>query len=321
MNPNATTIFIYACSYVFSIHSYDAECITQALKKRMDIVCIVLYSFICVLGAVGNGLVIFVTGFRIKKTVKTVWVFSLATADITFTFSLPLFIAHITLDYHGWAMCKLSSAILFLYIFSRIFLLVVISINRWICVRYTVWAWNHQTPQRAALVALGICILSLAAASPYICYNETKPSPRNVTWTFLSNGHMQEQGRHTYHGLTISLFVLAFVIPFIIILTSYGAIVLRLRKSPFPKSKKPFKLFTAVSVAFFVCWLPFHFISFFEIQGSEKCGLQKVSFVSNDLIHCLAFSSSCLNPILYVFLGHNNKKRWSLLSAMQNSFH
>jgi len=49
---------------------------------------IVLHCVIFVLGVVGNGLVIFITGLKMKSTVNTIWFLNLAVADFLFTLFL-----------------------------------------------------------------------------------------------------------------------------------------------------------------------------------------------------------------------------------------
>ncbi|GLD71984.1 chemokine-like receptor 1 [Lates japonicus] len=49
----------------------------------------IIYSLAFILGVLGNGVVIWVTGFKMNKTVNTVWFLNLAVADFLFTAFLP----------------------------------------------------------------------------------------------------------------------------------------------------------------------------------------------------------------------------------------
>ncbi|XP_070805768.1 chemerin-like receptor 1 isoform X1 [Pituophis catenifer annectens] len=306
---------------IIAYEYYDDDDPIYKLEKAMHIISMVIYSLAFVLGVLGNGLVIFITGFRMKKTVNTVWFLNLAIADFAFTFFLPLSIAYLALRFHwpfGGFLCKLNSTVAFLNLYASVYLLMVISIDRFFSVWYPVWAQNHRTPRLASFVALGVWILALVLCSPVMYFRQTAPlegSEDHINcYTNYGNPEMRKI-RH--HATIISRFVFAFVIPFTVILVCYGAIVLKLRRNQLSQSNKPFQVITAVIVAFFVCWLPYHIFSFLELKGHFE-----VVRIGVPLVTSLAFVNSCLNPILYVFMGQDFKKRLrqSLFSVFENAF-
>ncbi|XP_061452417.1 chemerin-like receptor 1 [Rhineura floridana] len=309
---------------------YDEEkfAIQETLWKRMSVFSMVIYGLAFVLGVIGNGLVIFITGFRMKKTVNTVWFLNLAIADFAFTFFLPLSIAHVALKFHwpfGLVMCKLNSTLAFLNLYASVYLLTVISIDRCISVRWPVWAQNHRTPRLASFVAFCVWILALVLCSPNIHFRDTAPSHlnENETICYSNYGNNLEQRKISHRAMIISRFIFAFIIPFSVIVICYGAIVLKLRRNRLTQSNKPFKVITAVIVAFFVCWFPYHVFSIVETAAGEyDPELHLVLLIAVPLTSSLAFINSCLNPILYVFMGHDFKERlrYSLLSAFENAF-
>ncbi|XP_003228256.1 chemerin-like receptor 1 [Anolis carolinensis] len=297
------------------------------LRKTMNTITIVIYSLAFVLGVTGNGLVIFITGFRMKKTVNTVWFLNLAIADFTFTLFLPFSIAYITLGFHwpfGQAMCKFNTTLTVLNLYASVYLLMVISIDRCISVRYPVWAQNHRSPRLASFVTVGIWIVALVLSSPNFHFKVTGPHSyvENATFCFTHYSHNLTQSKMIHHAMITSRFIFAFIIPFTVIVVCYGMIVLKLQRNRLTQSTKPFKVITAVIVAFFLCWLPYHIFSFIETKADETPGLHLVLPIAIPLTSSLAFINSCLNPILYVFMGHDFKDRLkrSLFSAFENVF-
>ncbi|KAK9394501.1 chemokine-like receptor 1 [Crotalus adamanteus] len=289
----------------------------------MHVISMVIYSLAFVLGVLGNGLVIFITGFRMKKSVNTVWFLNLAIADFAFTFFLPLSVAYLALRFHwpfGWFLCKLNSTLAFLNLYASVYLLMVISIDRCISVRYPVWAQNHRTPRLASFVALGVWILALALSVPVMYFRQTAPVEENHINCYTNYGDNPQLKKIRHQATIIMRFICAFVIPFTVILVCYGAIVLRLRGSQLSKSNKPFQVITAVIVVFFVCWFPYHVFSFIEL--TMHSGMQTTMRIGVPLVTSLAFVNSCLNPILYVFMGQDFKKRLrlSLFSVFENAF-
>nr|XP_034975562.1 chemokine-like receptor 1 [Zootoca vivipara] len=306
-------------------YEYDEEAyiFQETLRKRLNIVPMIIYSLAFLLGVIGNGLVIFIAGFRMKRTVNTVWFLNLAIADFAFTFFLPLSIVYLALDFHwpfGLAICKLNFLNLaFLNLYASVYLLMIISIDRFISVFWPVWAQNHRTPRLASFVAFGVWILALVLCSPNLYFRNTAPahSDPKKTNCYSKYGSLKE-----HRAMSISRFIFGFVIPFSVIVICYGAIVLKLRRNQLSQSNKPFKVITAVIVAFFVCWIPYHVFSFIELKAHEGVDLSLVLIIGVPLTTSLAFVNSCLNPILYAFMGHDFKERlrYSLFSAFESAF-
>ncbi|XP_066495189.1 chemerin-like receptor 1 [Tiliqua scincoides] len=273
----------------------------------------VTYSLVFVLGTIGNGIVIFITGCRMKKTVNTVWILNLAIADFTFSFFLLFNIVHVGLAFHwpfGRIMCKLRHAIVFLNLFASIYLLTVISIDRCIAVWCPVWSRNHRTPRLASFAALGVWILALMVCSPQLYFKETHyDNETNTTHCRNNYGMNSEGGRSTRHAMVLLRFIFGFTIPFSVIVACYGAIVVRLRKDQLSQSSRPFKVITAVIVAFFICWFPYHIFYFLKVKAVYEPKIRGVVFIGLRLSYSLAYFNSCLNPILYFCMGHNFKEK------------
>ena len=140
------------------------------LRRSLNIMSVVIYSLDFILGVLGNGVVIWVTGFKMKKTVNTVWILNLAVADFLFTAFLPFSVIYTALGFHwpfGKFMCKLNSTISFLNMFASVYILVVISVDRCVSVVWPVWAQNHRSVRKASCVSLGVWVLALILILPY----------------------------------------------------------------------------------------------------------------------------------------------------------
>ncbi|KAM4652320.1 chemerin-like receptor 1 [Discoglossus pictus] len=292
-----------------------------------------VYTVAFILGTTGNGLVIWITGFRMKKTVNTVWFLNLAIADFIFTLFLPLSIAYTALGFHwpfGNLLCKLNSTIAFLNLFASVFLLTVISIDRCVSVVLPVWSQNHRTPRLASIIALLVWSLALIASLPYAVFRDTKME-NGQTFCFnnlslLEDGESLEAKKLSslrHRAIIITRFILGFLIPFTVIVCCYTVIALRLHRNPISTSTKPFKVIIAVLISFFVCWFPYHVFSFLELstQHNADSNLYIIVFIGIPITSSLAFLNSCVNPFLYVFIGRDFKKKfWSILSVFEKAF-
>ncbi|XP_023275614.1 chemokine-like receptor 1 isoform X1 [Seriola lalandi dorsalis] len=309
------------------------------LRKSLNIMSVIVYCLAFVLGVLGNGVVIWVTGFKMKKTVNTVWFLNLAVADFLFTAFLPLSVTYTVMDFHwpfGNFMCKLNSTISFLNMFASVYILVVISVDRCVSVVSPVWAQNHRSVRKASYVSLGVWVLALILSAPYFVFKDTSPYSEDVINCFTNYGLSDDyetpsviELRHFRHqAMTITRFLLGFVVPFTVIVSSYAVIIHRLRRNRTlsSQSSRPFKIIAAVITTFFLCWAPYHIMVLIEMVNHTANHsneiLTHVTVIGIPIATSLAFLNSCLNPLLYVFMGQDfkDKVRKSILNVLETAF-
>ncbi|XP_072210861.1 C3a anaphylatoxin chemotactic receptor-like [Excalfactoria chinensis] len=137
---------------------------------------LVIFILVFVIGIPGNGLVIWVAGLKMKRSVNIIWFLNLAVADFMCCLSLPFFIVHLFLNEHwpyGWFLCKVIPSVIIFTMFASVFLLMVISIDRCLLVMKPVWCQNHRTVKFISLVCSGIWILAFIFCCPVFHYRNT----------------------------------------------------------------------------------------------------------------------------------------------------
>ncbi|XP_062999121.1 chemerin-like receptor 1 isoform X2 [Elgaria multicarinata webbii] len=303
----------------------------RGLQKSMHLLSIVVYSIACLLGVSGNGLVIWIAGFKMKKTVNAVWFLNLAVADFVFTFFLPLSIAYTALGFHwpfGKLLCKLNSTIAFLNMFASVFLLTVISMDRCVSVVYPVWSRNYRTTKLAYRTALVTWVAAFIISSPYLIFRDTATNAKNITSCYnnfaLSKNYDGEEARRLWktrhRAMVVTRFIFGFLFPFTVILVCYSIVAFRMKRRRLTKSTKPFRIIIAVTASFFLCYFPYHVFSLLEMSKTTASHQLKMAlYLGIPLASSLAFFNSCINPILYVFVGQK-KFRQSVLSAFEGAF-
>ncbi|KAM8868994.1 chemerin-like receptor 1 isoform 1-T2 [Spinachia spinachia] len=322
-------------------YEYEYEDQYAKLIKGLNIMSLILYCLAFVLGVLGNGLVIWVTGFKMKKTVNTVWFLNLAVADFLFTVFLPLSVTYTALDFHwpfGKFMCKLNSTISFLNLYASVYILVVISTDRCVSVVWPVWAQNHRSVRKASFVSLGVWVLALILSTPYFIFRDTGPSfnDDDVINCFnnfalsddYENQSVFELALFRFKAMTITRFLLGFVVPFTVIVSCYAVIIHHIRRNRTlaSHSRRSFKIIAAVITTFFLCWAPYHIMVLIELANSLLSNrsetLDYVITIAIPITSGLAFLNSCLNPLLYVFMGQDfkDKVRKSILNVLENAF-
>ncbi|XP_037641738.1 chemokine-like receptor 1 [Sebastes umbrosus] len=307
------------------------------LRQSLNTLSLVVYCLAFVLGVLGNGVVIWVTGFKMKKTVNTVWFLNLAVADFLFTAFLPLRVTYMALDFHwpfGQFMCKLHSTITSLNIFASVYILMVISVDRCVSVVLPVWAQNHRSVRKASCVSLGVWVLALILSIPDFIFRDTEPSSNNDKIINCFNNYVLS-GNETSsviqlrdEAMTITRFLLGFLVPFTVIVSCYAVIIHRIRRNRTlaSQSSRPFKIIAAVITTFFLCWAPYHIMELIEMVNFRPTydseTLHLVTIIGGPIAKSLAFLNSGLNPLLYVFMGQDFKDRVhkSILNVLENAF-
>ncbi|KAM3873388.1 chemerin-like receptor 1 [Diretmus argenteus] len=270
----------------------------------MDTITLTLYCFICIVGTVGNSLVIYVTGFRMKKTVNSIWYLNLSLADFLFTVFLIFSIIYVSKGYtwpFGDVMCKISSLVNSINMFASIFLLMAISLDRFLSTWVVVWAQNKRTPRKAEIICLVIWLAALACSMPFTIFRVVIEI--NGRYLCVYSRLMDKR------SLTIFRFVLGFLVPFLVITLSYIAIGVRTGRLQKKRKRKSFRIIIVIILAFFLCWLPFHVFQFIELSVGRNKSLRGVMRIGGPLSINLAFLNSCLNPILYVFMCDEFQKK------------
>ncbi|XP_070620730.1 formyl peptide receptor-related sequence 4-like [Erythrolamprus reginae] len=293
-------------------------------SSAMRVVSIAIYSITLFFGTIGNGLVIFLTGFQMKKTVTTMWYFNLALADFIYDLSLTSELLYFALGEWvlGWLLCKLDTVVSFLNMFASVFFLTAISVDRCVCIACPIWSLNHRTHRLASLIAVLIWIIALGLSTPYFYFRDLEHDTDDSIKCPYSFG-LEEDSIHTSHlSMVVTEFVVGFFIPFNIILACYCIIVFRLRRKLFGQFGRSFKIIVAVVVAFFCCWFPHHFFSLLENLVDDSFEMSVVMDIGLPLANGLVCLNSCLNPFLYAFVGLDfRKSSWcSFFSSFKNAF-
>ncbi|CAK6440121.1 unnamed protein product [Pipistrellus nathusii] len=285
------------------------------------------YSVICCLGILGNGLVIFVAAFQVKKTVNTIWFVNLAVADLLFNLFLPFHIAYVALGYHwafGTALCKLSNFLLHHNMHTSVFLLVAISVDRCVAVVLPVWSQNHRSVRLVCAACVAIWALASLLSVPSLVFRDTVLAHGKVVcFSNFSPEHHPHPGSPPpgarWHLAVGALrFLCGFLIPAVAITACYVTIVCKLRRNRLARTRKPFRVILSIIITFFLCWCPYQTLYLLELRHSAVP--TAVFTLGLPLATVLAIANSCMNPILYAFMGQDFKKfRGAFFSRLANA--
>ncbi|XP_075695140.1 C3a anaphylatoxin chemotactic receptor-like [Rhinoderma darwinii] len=309
----------YEIQYNFSFSDETWKAEMESYRKMLqyfDISRIVLFTITAVVGIVGNGLVIWIAGFKMKS-VSAVWFLNLAVADFISCLFLLLYVAEWSspnFQVQSILLCMIRFFMLSLNMLTSVYFLMVISLDRCVSTMWPFWSRVHRRNKPARIISGIIWVFCLVGGFMYEAYHfEYLLEFECVVKRYLLEfDRLQPRQKH------IPRMIVMFALPFTIILVSYSLVAFKLRaRNRWHKSNRPFKVIIALVVCFFICWFPFHISSLTPDIDKTEENLWK-NVLKEEICLCLAYFNSCLNPIIYVLLGPEVKAK-TLRSKMESA--
>ncbi|XP_025068865.1 C5a anaphylatoxin chemotactic receptor 1 isoform X1 [Alligator sinensis] len=293
----------YPGDYNFTMPDRDSSDMLPYTLTPLHGLALAFYALVFILGVLGNGAVIWVTGVEMKRTVNTVWFLNLAVADLLCCLALPFLAMPLIRDHH-WALgsfpCKLLPSLTILNMFASVFVLTAISADRCALVTLPVC----PSAGRAWGVWGAAWLLSLLLTAPSFFFRKTRTDVFSPKVTCVLDYAAMPGHQHATEVATAALrFACGFLAPFVVICTCYGLLLARLRDSRWGLSRRPTRVVLPVVVGFFVCWLPYHVVGLVLATHVPGAAPYSLAHAAQPLVLGLAYVNSCLNPLLYVLLA------------------
>ncbi|XP_054468669.1 chemerin-like receptor 1 [Anoplopoma fimbria] len=287
---------------------------SRSSQSTLSHVLVAVNIIISVIGLGGNLLVIWICGWKMKRTVITTWYISLAISDFLFCAFLPLEVFYMITSHwpFGLVFCKLTSSALFLNMYSCVFLLVLISADRCIIISFPVWSHNHRTVRKAFGVVVLMWVLSAILTLPSLIFRQT------IVHGSVTQCYTSYMGNSRHKAVVLTRFICGFLIPFLIIVFCSTVLCVKLRSLTI-RTTKPYKVMTALILSFFFCWVPYH--SFVLLEADLKNHSLEVLQNGLKVGATLAAANSLISPALYVFIGNDFKQilKRSLTSRIEEA--
>lgn len=299
--------------------------LTCGMSGNHDIIYILVpmvYGSIFIIGIVGNSMVVAVIYCYMKlKTVANIFVLNLAVSDLTFLITLPMWATSTAKGYYwpfGGFLCKASAGLVIFNLYTSIFFLMALSIDRYLAIVHPVQSRRFRTVVYARVTCVLIWLFAFVLSLPTALTRDVH-NIRNLNMTVCGILHNSTESLKLLLlavGLMKSL--LGFLIPFIVVITCYcliGRALLSARtiqKSSRSRDDEVLRMLAAAVLAFFLCWAPhqvFHLMQVFtQLTNAKNCPLLEIIDTAMPFTICIAYFNSCGNPIVYGFVGRNFRK-------------
>nr|XP_033808865.1 B2 bradykinin receptor [Geotrypetes seraphini]XP_033808867.1 B2 bradykinin receptor [Geotrypetes seraphini] len=274
---------------------------------------------IFVLGVIENVFVLSVFCLHKNRcTVAEIYFANMAAADLLLVSALPYWAVYISQQFYwpfGQFMCKTVNALIYMNLYSSIYFLMMVSIDRYLALVKTMSLGRLRRPLCAKLNCFIIWVFALLNSMPILLYRRME-FHKELNKTACLLFFPSEKWVIANHCL---LNIVGFSIPLAIITFCTVQIIKALRDNSMQKlkeiqtEKRAAILVLIVLLAFIVCWLPFQLVTFldtlemYDVIGG--CAVEKGLFVATQISTYCAYSNSCLNPALYVIVGNNFRKK------------
>ncbi|XP_038646135.1 C-X-C chemokine receptor type 2-like isoform X2 [Scyliorhinus canicula] len=285
-----------------------APCIKGGSIHSINVVSAVVYSLACFLAVTGNMVVMVVIFYNRHKLSSTdIYLLHLAVADLLFAVTLPFWAVDAI---SGWvfgnAMCKVISLLQEVNFYSGILLLACISVNRYLSIVYSIKNHQQKRPFLIQLVCVAVWVLAILLSLPILYKGEyiLPDIDRTMCYEILS-GESAETWRITTRFLR---HIIGFLVPLTVMIFCYSATIWRLCETRGFQKQKAMKVIIAVVLAFLFCWLPHNITVFIDTLMRAKlivdsCDRRNHIDGALSATQTLGFLHSCINPILYAFIG------------------
>lgn len=274
-----------------------------------------LFWMIAIVGGLGNLLVVWIY-LHVRRRLKTMtdmYLLNLAVADLLFLVTLPLWAAEAS---HGWifgtVLCKLTSALYKVNLFSSMLLLTCISVDRYIVIVRSTAAHNSKVERLrcSRLVCAAVWLLALLLTTPELAFAAPAEADSQEYCRMVFPTNVGNRTKILVLSLQVSV---GFCLPFIVMAFCYSVIIATLLKTRNFQKHKAMRVVLAVVVVFVVSQLPYNGTLVMEaMQASNMtvtdCEEVKALDKAGQVLKSLAYVHACLNPFLYVFVGVRFRK-------------
>lgn len=292
-----------------SYYTYDDENLITLENNLSNgpVICAVFYIIIICISLPGNGFLLWVLKQEGLRTSADWLLLHLAASDLIFTLMLiPWSIDHVHTWIFGDLGCKLFSWGIFLGMYSFMTFLAVMTVHRYVVIVHPVFAtsvgnrfrlYTHVSSSAAWLISIGFSL-------PEGLRSETIVSPGTVICFF------NHDSEFTVMFGYLSQMILFFLLPFLIIAFCYGRMACAIQTSHIARRNRHNAtwIIFCVVVGFFICWAPYNIFLFllvlksFNVHALEEMRWENLETMYL-ICHILAYSHSCLNPLIHIIGG------------------
>uniref|UniRef100_A0A3Q3K3Z9 G-protein coupled receptors family 1 profile domain-containing protein n=1 Tax=Monopterus albus TaxID=43700 RepID=A0A3Q3K3Z9_MONAL len=276
-----------------------------------------VHSIICILGFMGNILVIITYAFyKRTKSMTDVYLLNVAIADLLFVAALPLIVYN---ELSSWSMgpvaCKLLRGSYSVNLYSGMLLLACISTDRYIAIVQARRSFRLRSLPYSRFICAVVWACAILLSIPtFYFYNWYEPShnkdeeessttPQYVCEFRFADDNMAWR---TKVAIPSTQLAIGFFLPLFVMVFCYTAIIITLLRARNFQRHKAVRVVLAVVVVFIICHLPYNITLLYDtitMFQQSICEASDTLQTAKTVTQTIAYLHCCLNPVLYAFVG------------------
>ncbi|XP_029105843.1 C-X-C chemokine receptor type 2 isoform X2 [Scleropages formosus] len=281
----------------------------ENMKLYEKLVLPVLYTLVLLLGLTGNGLMLAVLLSRQKSLrVTEIYLTHLAVADLMFLSTFPFLLVENSVGWvFGDVLCKVVGLLNNLSCLCGSILLACISFDRYMAIVHAVRSLRSRRAWGVHLICMAAWVLCLVLAAPDLVFLSVGSTLNKTAYSCNFFG----SDDHSNNWLMTRRIIihLYFFVPLLVMSCCYSAVVATLCYSQRSMKKQgAIRLSMVITLVFLLCWLPYNVallvdsLSIWEVI-TMSCQAWNVLDQVLSVTKSIGYMHSCLNPLLYAFLG------------------
>ncbi|XP_006200778.1 C-C chemokine receptor type 9 [Vicugna pacos] len=281
-----------------------------------------LYWLVFLVGALGNSLVILVYWYCTRvKTMTDMFLLNLAIADLLFLVTLP-FWAIAAADQWKFEtfMCKVVNSMYKMNFYSCVLLIMCISVDRYIAIAQAMRAhtWRQKRLLYSKMVCFTVWVMAAALCIPELLYSQVKNEHDIAICTMVYPS--DESTKLKSAVLTLKV-ILGFFLPFVVMACCYTIIIHTLIQAKKSSKHRALKVTITVLTVFVLSQFPYNCVLLVQTIDAyavfiSSCAISTNVDICFQVTQTIAFFHSCLNPVLYVFVGERFRR--DLVKTLKN---
>ncbi|XP_004607854.2 C5a anaphylatoxin chemotactic receptor 1 [Sorex araneus] len=288
--------------------------------KVPDVLALVVYTVVFLVGIPGNALVLWVTGSEARRAINAIWFLNLAVADLLSCLALPILITPVIMHGH-WPFndlaCRILPSVILFNLYASILLLATISADRFLIVFYPIWCQNYRVAWLAWVACAVAWGLALALSIPSFMFRSLYQDAFSDKASCGVN--YGKGGQRVAYYVTLMRLVLGFLGPLATLSICYSFLLYRTWSRPATRSTKTLKVVVAVVTSFFILWLPYQVSGMMLVLYEKNSTAYKVASAVDGLCVAVAYINCCINPIIYVVAARGLHTR--VLKSLPSRLH